>query len=71
MMQKLCVKNLYASYNNCEILKNVSLELASGEFICICGPNGAGKSTTAASMLQEIKTVRNEKVKIISLEDLT
>lgn len=50
MMQKLCVKNLYASYNNCEILKNVSLELSSGEFICICGPNGAGKSTFLSLM---------------------
>lgn len=37
--------------------------------VLICGPTGAGKSTTAASLLVEIQKAREDKVKIITLED--
>ena len=37
--------------------------------VIICGPTGAGKSTTAASILTDIQQLKNNSVKIISLED--
>lgn len=45
-MNTLLVKNLEKSYKNRKVVKNVSLELHSGEIIGLLGPNGAGKTTS-------------------------
>lgn len=41
----LSCENLGASYGKKPVLKNASLEVRSGDFICVCGANGSGKST--------------------------
>lgn len=41
----LTCKNLSFSYNNQQILHNVSLQFNKGKFIALLGKNGAGKST--------------------------
>jgi ABC-type branched-subunit amino acid transport system ATPase component len=40
------VKNLNAGYGFLQILRDVSLDVDTGEYVCLVGPNGAGKSTT-------------------------
>ncbi|MFN3550411.1 MAG: ABC transporter ATP-binding protein [Endomicrobiia bacterium] len=40
------VKNLYKSYNNKNVLQNISFEVYRGEIFVLLGPNGAGKTTT-------------------------
>jgi len=40
------VKNLNAGYGYLQILRDVSLTVDAGEYVCLVGPNGAGKSTT-------------------------
>ena len=35
------------------LLKDISLKIEPGEFICVLGPSGAGKSTLVRAMLGE------------------
>jgi branched-chain amino acid transport system ATP-binding protein len=42
----LQVNKLNAGYGCLQILRDVSLQVDQGEFVCLIGPNGAGKSTT-------------------------
>jgi multiple sugar transport system ATP-binding protein len=44
-MSDLKISNLYKKYGNVEILKDVNLDIRSGEFIVFVGPSGCGKST--------------------------
>jgi branched-chain amino acid transport system ATP-binding protein len=39
------VKNLDAGYGFLQVLWNISLQVDTGEYVCLIGPNGAGKST--------------------------
>ncbi|RME11290.1 MAG: ABC transporter ATP-binding protein [Ardenticatenia bacterium] len=41
----LRVEDVYAGYQDFDILKGVSLHVHEGEIVCVIGPNGAGKST--------------------------
>ncbi len=40
------VNNLNAGYGYLQILRDVSLSVDTGEYVCLVGPNGAGKTTT-------------------------
>jgi multiple sugar transport system ATP-binding protein len=44
-MSDLKISNLYKKYGNVAILKDVNLDIKSGEFIVFVGPSGCGKST--------------------------
>ena len=44
------VDDLHKSYDNKEVVKGVSFEVAHGEVFGILGPNGAGKTTTLEMM---------------------
>ena len=44
------VKNLQAGYGCLQVLWDVSLSVAEGEFVALIGSNGAGKTTTLRAM---------------------
>ena len=46
----LRIENLRAGYGKMEILHDFSLDVASGQSLCLIGPNGAGKSTVLHSI---------------------
>ncbi len=46
MTRKLEIKNIGKSYNNRRVVRDVSLEVNSGEIVGLLGPNGAGKTTS-------------------------
>lgn len=47
----LSVKNLYKSFSNTEVLKDISFELDKGEVAVILGKSGAGKTTLIRCIL--------------------
>ena len=44
-MTALTLRNIHKKYDKSTIIENLSLEIASGEFIVLVGPSGCGKST--------------------------
>jgi len=40
------IQNIKKSYKNKDVVKDISLEISSGEIIGLLGPNGAGKTTS-------------------------
>jgi len=50
-MSKLIVQGLKKHYKSRQVVKNVSLEVSSGEIVGLLGPNGAGKTTSFYMMV--------------------
>jgi branched-chain amino acid transport system ATP-binding protein len=49
-MSLLEVRDLDAGYGDLQILTDVDLDVADGEYVTVVGPNGAGKSTVMKSV---------------------
>lgn len=48
----LKVENLSSGYGGADVIKNITLNAAHGELLCIVGPNGCGKSTLLKTLLR-------------------
>ncbi|MGH6933398.1 MAG: ABC transporter ATP-binding protein [Dongiaceae bacterium] len=51
----LRVERINCYYGNVRVLRDVSLELAAGEVLCLLGRNGAGKTSTLKSIMGLMK----------------
>lgn len=45
-MSTLCATNLAKSYKSRQVVRDVSIEVSTGQIVGLLGPNGAGKTTT-------------------------
>lgn len=50
-MELLKCDNVSFSYENTEVIKNLSFSLNKGDYLCIVGENGSGKSTLIKGLL--------------------
>ena len=64
---KISFHNVSFSYDETEVLKNVSLDIKKGEFVALCGISGAGKSTMTKLLLSVL--VPNEGNVLLKFED--
>ena len=70
MRNALEIINLNKTYRNgFEALKNINLEIKSGDFFAFLGPNGAGKSTVIG-IISSLVTISSGTVKVLG-EDIT
>ena len=70
-MSVLRVENLSVAVNGKVILKNVSLNVKSGELLAIMGPNGSGKTTLAYTIMGHLEyTVISGRI-ILDNENIT
>ncbi len=53
--QRLVIANVTAGYGGPPVVSNISLDVGSGEVVCIIGPNGAGKSTLLKAIMGMIQ----------------
>ncbi|AGB41647.1 ABC-type cobalamin/Fe3+-siderophore transport system, ATPase component [Halobacteroides halobius DSM 5150] len=65
IVSKLEVDQLSYSYDNLEVLQNISFAIKEGEFIGLIGPNGSGKST----LLKNINNIFQPKSGTIYLDN--
>ena len=68
-MAELIIQNLRKSYKNKVVVKDISLNVKSGEVVGLLGPNGAGK-TTSFYMIVGLVAAENGTIKI-DQNDLT
>lgn len=66
-MSILEIKNLTASYNNHDAIKNVNFTIDKGEYVCLVGENGSGKSTLIKTMIGLHK--KDEGEIIVNIDD--
>jgi len=56
----IAVKDISFSYGYAKVLKNVSLDVKSGDFLAVIGPNGSGITTLIKIILGLLKPVEGE-----------
>ena len=54
------LSNINAGYGFLQILRDVSLHVEKGEYVCLLGPNGAGKSTTLKTIAGILEPIGGE-----------
>ena len=50
-MSLISCRSVYLSYENNNVIENLSFDVNAGDYLCIVGENGSGKSTLVKAML--------------------
>lgn len=57
------LENVYKSFGDLEVLKDINLEVHTGEVVCVIGPSGSGKSTMLRC-LNQLERITSGKIYI-------
>ena len=66
-MNALEISKLNFSYEQIPVLRDVSLTVKRGEFVCLLGRNGSGKSTLAR-LINGLLTPTSGEIKVFGLD---
>ena len=77
-MNILEIKNLSASYDGHQAIKDINLKVKKGEYVCLVGENGSGKSTLIKTILglhkkdsgEIIKNISNDKISYLAQNNM-
>lgn len=77
-MYVLEIKNLSASYDGHEAIKNININIKKGDYICLVGENGSGKSTLIKTIVglhkkdsgEIIKNIDNDKISYLAQNNM-
>ena len=61
----LKIKNLYKSFGNTEVLKNINFNINRGETISFIGPSGSGKSTLLRCLI-DLEEIDSGSIEVLS-----
>ncbi len=61
------LEDLHVGYDGPDVLRGLTLKVASGEVVCVIGPNGAGKSTLF-SAIYGFLPLRQGRIKLRSID---
>ncbi|MCL1928782.1 MAG: ABC transporter ATP-binding protein [Treponema sp.] len=69
------LNNLHSGYGSGDVLRNISLKAAAGEFLSVTGPNGCGKSTLLKAIARLLPyqgtiTINNKDINSLSQKEL-
>ncbi len=70
-MNLIEIKNITTTYNGHIAIKNVSLNVKKGDYICLIGENGSGKSTLIKTLVGLNKNDSGEIIKNIGPEKIS
>ncbi len=54
------LRDIDANYGPVEVLRDISLDIRSGEVVCLLGPNAAGKTTTLKTILGMVAPAKGQ-----------
>ena len=77
-MNILEIKNLSASYEGHEAIKDINIDVKKGDYICLVGENGSGKSTLIKTIVglhkkdsgEIIKNIDNDKISYLAQNNM-
>ena len=72
------IKNLSASYEGHEAIKDINIDVKKGDYICLVGENGSGKSTLIKTIVglhkkdsgEIIKNIDNDKISYLAQNNM-
>ncbi len=59
-MSRIQCRGLRAGYGSHEVLRDVDLDVAEGEWVAVIGPNGSGKSTLLRALAGSLPSARGD-----------
>ena len=59
-MKSLSIQNLFTTYGESIILRDINMTIPAGQVVCLMGRNGVGKTTLLKSIMGILRPIKGE-----------